>query len=92
MARDRVTGEDCFLARAHVKSVKDLERLIDQVIPYAITNTSIIQSSTVETCSSPQMKRDGAWAPSPPVVLFSQSNELDHASCKLTALGPRASA
>jgi len=48
VACDRVTGEDCFLARAHVKSVKDLERLIDQVIPYAMTNTSIIQSSPVE--------------------------------------------
>jgi Lrp/AsnC family transcriptional regulator, leucine-responsive regulatory protein len=44
---DRVTGEDCFVARAHVKSVKDLERLIDEVIPYATTNTSIIQSSPV---------------------------------------------
>jgi len=48
VACDRVTGEDCFVARAHVKSVKDLERLIDQVIPYAMTNTSIIQSSPVE--------------------------------------------
>jgi Lrp/AsnC family transcriptional regulator, leucine-responsive regulatory protein len=44
---DRVTGEDCFIARAHVKSVKDLERLIDEIIPYAMTNTSIIQSSPV---------------------------------------------
>ncbi len=45
---DRITGEDCFIARAHLKSVKDLERLIDEVIPYAMTNTSIIQSSPVE--------------------------------------------
>lgn len=45
---DRITGEDCFLARAHVKSVGDLERLIDAIIPYAMTNTSIIQSSPVE--------------------------------------------
>ena len=44
---DRVTGEDCFVARANVKSVKDLERVIDQIIPYAMTNTSIIQSSPV---------------------------------------------
>lgn len=44
---DRVTGEDCFIARAHVKSVKDLERLIDAVIPHAMTNTSIVQSSPV---------------------------------------------
>jgi Lrp/AsnC family leucine-responsive transcriptional regulator len=45
---DRVTGEDCFIARAHVRSVADLERLIDEVIPYAMTNTSIIQSTPVE--------------------------------------------
>lgn len=45
---DRVTGEDCFIARAYVTSVEELERLIDQIIPYAMTNTSIIQSSPVE--------------------------------------------
>jgi Lrp/AsnC family leucine-responsive transcriptional regulator len=45
---DRITGEDCFIARAHLRSVADLERLIDQIIPYAMTNTSIIQSSPVE--------------------------------------------
>lgn len=45
---DRVTGEDCFLARAHVRSVDDLERLIDRIIPFAMTNTSIIQSSPVK--------------------------------------------
>ena len=44
---DRVTGEDCFVARAHVKSVTALETLIDRIIPYAMTNTSIIQSSPV---------------------------------------------
>jgi Lrp/AsnC family leucine-responsive transcriptional regulator len=44
---DRVTGEDCFIARAYVKSVGELEWLIDQIIPYATTNTSIIQSSPV---------------------------------------------
>ncbi len=45
---DRVTGEDCFVAKAHVKSVIDLEALIDLIIPYAMTNTSLIQSSPVE--------------------------------------------
>lgn len=45
---DRITGEDCFLARAHVRSVEELERLIDRIIPHAMTNTSIIQSTPVE--------------------------------------------
>ncbi|WP_375594859.1 Lrp/AsnC family transcriptional regulator [Algihabitans albus] len=44
---DRITGEDCFIARANVRSVEDLEALIDEIIPYAMTNTSIIQSSPV---------------------------------------------
>lgn len=44
---DRVTGEDCFIARAHVESVEALEGLIDRLIPYSMTNTSIIQSSPV---------------------------------------------
>lgn len=44
---DRITGEDCFIARAHVKSIQALEKLIDQVMPDAMTNTSIVQSSPV---------------------------------------------
>jgi Lrp/AsnC family transcriptional regulator, leucine-responsive regulatory protein len=45
---DRVTGEDCFVARAHLKSIEDLERLIDRIIPHAMTTTSIIQSTLVK--------------------------------------------
>ena len=45
---DRVTGEDCFVARAHVKLIEDLEGLIDRIIPYAMTTTSIIQSTLVK--------------------------------------------
>lgn len=44
---DRVTGEDCFIALAHVGSVAELERVIDRIIPFAMTNTAIIQSSPV---------------------------------------------
>jgi len=44
---DRITGEDCFLARVRVASVADLERLLDQLVPYAMTNTAIVQSSPV---------------------------------------------
>jgi Lrp/AsnC family leucine-responsive transcriptional regulator len=44
---DRITGEDCFIARAHVAAVEDLEALIDELVSHAMTNTSIIQSSPV---------------------------------------------
>jgi len=44
---DRVTGEDCFVAKAFVANVAALESVIDRLVPYARTNTSIIQSSPV---------------------------------------------
>lgn len=44
---DRITGEDCFMAKVFVARIEDLERVIDRLIPYAQTNTSIIQSSPV---------------------------------------------
>ncbi len=44
---DRVTGDDCFIAKAHVPNIADLETLINQLMPYAATNTSIIVSTTV---------------------------------------------
>ena len=50
---DRVTGEDCFVARAHVRSIEDLERLIDRIIPHAMTTTSVIQSTLVKRRQPP---------------------------------------
>jgi Lrp/AsnC family leucine-responsive transcriptional regulator len=44
---DRITGDDCFIAKAHVRSMEHLEEIIDRIIPFAMTNTSIIQSSPV---------------------------------------------
>jgi Lrp/AsnC family leucine-responsive transcriptional regulator len=43
----RITGEDCFLIKAHVRSVTHLEEIIDQVASFGQTTTSIIQSSPV---------------------------------------------
>jgi Lrp/AsnC family leucine-responsive transcriptional regulator len=43
----RVTGDDCFVAKALVQSIIELERLIDALLPHATTNTSLIQSSPV---------------------------------------------
>ena len=53
---DRITGEDCFIARAYVGSIEELEMVIDQILPYAMTNTSIIQSSPVKRRIPPLMK------------------------------------
>jgi Lrp/AsnC family transcriptional regulator, leucine-responsive regulatory protein len=43
----RITGEDCYLLRAHVRSMTHLEELLDELAPFGQTTTSIIQSSPV---------------------------------------------
>jgi Lrp/AsnC family transcriptional regulator, leucine-responsive regulatory protein len=43
----RITGEDCYLIRAHLRSVAHLEEVIDRFVLYGQTTTSIIQSSPV---------------------------------------------
>ena len=43
----RVTGDDCFVARVHLRSIKELEEVLDRLLPFAMTNTSIIQSTTI---------------------------------------------
>jgi Lrp/AsnC family transcriptional regulator, leucine-responsive regulatory protein len=43
----RITGEDCFLIKAHLRSVTHLEEVIDQFALYGQTTTSIVQSSPV---------------------------------------------
>lgn len=45
---DRVTGNDCFIARLALKSVQELEELLDPLHDKAETNTSIIQSSPIK--------------------------------------------
>lgn len=44
---DRVTGQDCFLAKVVVNDVDELELVINQFQPFSSTDTAIIQSSTV---------------------------------------------
>jgi len=44
---DRVTGDDCFFAKAHVRSMAHLEGLVDRMNGHASTHTSIVQSSPV---------------------------------------------
>jgi Lrp/AsnC family transcriptional regulator, leucine-responsive regulatory protein len=48
VACDRVTGEDCYVVKVHTASLAALETVIDQITPYAMTNTSIIQSSPID--------------------------------------------
>jgi Lrp/AsnC family leucine-responsive transcriptional regulator len=43
----RITGEDCYIMTAHVRSVEHLEEVIDQFAAYGQTTTSIVQSAPV---------------------------------------------
>jgi Lrp/AsnC family leucine-responsive transcriptional regulator len=43
----RITGEDCFFMRLHLRDVEHLEEVLDRFILYGQTTTSIIQSSPV---------------------------------------------
>ena len=43
----RITGEDCYIMTAHVRSVEHLEELIDGFAVYGQTTSSIVQSAPV---------------------------------------------
>jgi Lrp/AsnC family leucine-responsive transcriptional regulator len=43
----RITGEDCFYMKLHVRDIEHLEEVLDRFILYGQTTTSIIQSSAV---------------------------------------------
>jgi Lrp/AsnC family leucine-responsive transcriptional regulator len=44
---NRITGEDCFIFKLHLRDVEHLEEVIDRFVPYGQTTTSIVQSSPV---------------------------------------------
>ncbi|QDC11521.1 Lrp/AsnC family transcriptional regulator [Oceanicola sp. D3] len=44
---ERVSGEDCFVARAHVRDVSEMEAVIDRLVPFGATNSSVVQSAPV---------------------------------------------
>jgi Lrp/AsnC family leucine-responsive transcriptional regulator len=44
----RITGEDCFFLKLHLRAIDDLEPLLDRFTPYGRTTTSIIHSSPVD--------------------------------------------
>jgi Lrp/AsnC family leucine-responsive transcriptional regulator len=45
---DKVTGDDCFIARLVVRSMGELDGILDRVAERAETNTSMVKSSPVK--------------------------------------------
>jgi Lrp/AsnC family leucine-responsive transcriptional regulator len=43
----RITGDDCYLLRLHLRSMDDLEDVLDRFTPYGLTTTSIVHSTPV---------------------------------------------
>jgi Lrp/AsnC family leucine-responsive transcriptional regulator len=43
----RITGEDCYLMRIQLRSIDDLEDVLDRFTPFGLTTTSIVHSAPV---------------------------------------------
>jgi Lrp/AsnC family transcriptional regulator, leucine-responsive regulatory protein len=54
----RITGEDCYLLRIHLRAIDDLEETLDRFTPYGLTTTSIIHSAPVPRRSPPLRPSD----------------------------------
>ncbi len=49
----RITGEDCFILKVHIPAMNQLDQLLDRLLIYGATTTSIVQSSPVPPRSLP---------------------------------------
>jgi len=49
----RITGEDCFFLKLHLRSIDDLEEILDRFVAYGQTTTSIIHSTPVASRQLP---------------------------------------
>ena len=43
----RITGEDCFFVKLHLRSMEDLEGILDRFVLFGQTTTSIVHSAPV---------------------------------------------
>jgi Lrp/AsnC family transcriptional regulator, leucine-responsive regulatory protein len=59
----RITGDDCYLMKAHVRDVEHMEEVIDGFAIYGQTTTSIVQSSPVPRRSVPLWRKRARTAP-----------------------------
>jgi Lrp/AsnC family leucine-responsive transcriptional regulator len=45
---DKVTGDDCFIGRLHLRSIEHLDRILDRITDKAETSTAIVKSQPVK--------------------------------------------
>jgi Lrp/AsnC family transcriptional regulator, leucine-responsive regulatory protein len=49
----RITGEDCFYLRLHLRSIESLPAVLDQFLLYGQTTTSIVNDSPIQRRDPP---------------------------------------
>lgn len=54
----RITGEDCFYLKVHLRSIDDLSALLDRFLVYGETTTSLINASPVPRRDPPVVSVD----------------------------------
>ena len=52
---DRVTGDDCFVARLQVRSIEQLDQILDRIVDRAETSTAIVKSQPIRRRPPPLM-------------------------------------
>jgi Lrp/AsnC family transcriptional regulator, leucine-responsive regulatory protein len=50
---DKVTGDDCFVARLHLRSIEQLDELLERVAGAAETNSAIVKTQVVARRPAP---------------------------------------
>lgn len=45
---DKVTGEDCFIGRLHLRSIEHLDQILDRIADKAETNTAIVKAQPIK--------------------------------------------
>ena len=56
----RVTGDDCFVLKVHLRGLDQLDELIDQFLAHGQTTTSLVQSTPVPSRGLPLPDDAGA--------------------------------
>jgi Lrp/AsnC family leucine-responsive transcriptional regulator len=54
----RITGEDCFFLKLHLRSIDELGELLDRFLAYGETTTSLINASPVPRRDPPPVAPD----------------------------------
>jgi Lrp/AsnC family leucine-responsive transcriptional regulator len=50
---DKVTGDDCYIARLVVEDVSHIDRILDSIAELAMTSTSIVKAKTITRRAPP---------------------------------------